>query len=335
MGDPLTAEQVKALVIVKGDYSAGTGFVAKMHGQFFIITNQHVLSGNKKFSMTSMDGTPYPTTGAMYGAKDYDVAMVQIPESAAKYYLEIEDDDQNHTKADEFVTVPGNADGTGVPVQIHGRLVGIGPDKVEVTAMFIHGNSGSPIIYRPTGKVIGIATEVRITSMDELKTAAHADSHHWLGYRLDNIPAATGWVKMDWAQFSDQGLKIQKIEDVAEFMIELLDKPTAINHSDDPQIQAAIDTYKKNSADALTADGHLANEKDAEDYVRALKNFVNQIHSLATDNMKSLSYQSLYPYHATRLKEQQELWAELDKPIADLNKKTTDLMMKIMNYQLK
>jgi hypothetical protein len=302
---PLSPEQLKALVIVKGDLGAGTGFVVKSHGLFFIITNEHVLSGNKKFTMTGMDGTKYPVNGTLYGAKDYDVAMLQIPEALAKFHLEIDPDPMTNTKAGQVVTVPGNSDGMGVPAQSNGRLVGIGPDKVEVNAKFVRGNSGSPIIYRPTGKVIGIATEVAIMSADPVRDAADAPTSHWLGYRLDNIPSDTGWVKLDWARFSEEGQKLREIEEITDFMHILL-TTQKITLTENTKIKAAVETYRTRYNQAVQQD-------DTNGAHAAANNFRRELNAIAKNSLKQLSSEKLYPFHANHVQELQDFWTHVDK----------------------
>lgn len=297
--EPLSIDKMKALVIITGDYSAGTGFVAKMHGRFFIVTNEHVLSGNKKFTLAGVDGTKYPTNGTLFGAKDYDVAILQIPDGLAKYYLEIDSDPQADTKVGQLVTVPGNADGTGVPAQINGQLVGIGPDKVEVTAKFVHGNSGSPIIYRANSKVIGIATEVMMTAPDDVKKAANAPESHWLGYRIDNIPQDTGWIKLDWSRFSDEGVELAQLEESCRFLYAMAfdDK---ILLTDNPQMKAAVDIYHTRINQAKR-DG---NEKDA---LQATIGLETRAQSVVNEKIHSLASRNLYPFHANQIKEIQDL----------------------------
>ncbi|HVY70286.1 MAG TPA: hypothetical protein VHH73_10185, partial [Verrucomicrobiae bacterium] len=235
-----------------------------------------------------------------------------------KYYLEIDSDAQTNTKAGDAVTVPGNADGTGVPVQVHGDLVGVGPEKVEVTAKFIHGNSGSPIIYRPTGKVIGIATEVMMVHMDEIKRAASSGENHWLGFRLDNIPSSTGWVKLDWARFSDEGLKIRQMEEISQFILTLFtSKKIAL--TDNKQLKDAIDAYRDRSIKA-------AAQRSERDSVNADRGFIDRVHGIGADTIRQLSLQNLYPFHANRVKEEQELWKDLDKVVAEIDKDISTYM---------
>ena len=110
------------------------------------------------YGATDVDGTVYPTNGALFGAVNYDVAILKIPDVAAKYSLEVMDDPLNNAKVGAPVTVPGNSLGAGVTLQINGKLLGIGPALVEVDAKFVPGNSGSPIIDRRSGQVIGMGS---------------------------------------------------------------------------------------------------------------------------------------------------------------------------------
>ena len=66
---------------------------------------------------------------------------------------------------DDDVVVLGNAEGGGVINTIKGKIVGVGPNLVEVDAAFVPGNSGSPIIHLKTGKVIGVATYLIIAQI--------------------------------------------------------------------------------------------------------------------------------------------------------------------------
>ncbi len=309
---PLPPAQIKALVNIEGDIGRGTGFVAKMHGRFFIVTNEHVLSGEKKLTITGMDGTKYPVDGALYGAKDYDVAILQIPDNLAKYYLEIDQDPQTDTKAGEAVTVAGNADGIGVPAQAHGTLVGIGPDKVEVTAQFVHGNSGSPIIYRPTGQVIGIATEVEtVNSLTISGGALYESTSHWLGYRLDNIPQDSGWVKLDWKRLAEEGVKVLQLDEAEEFLICLLSGKLLIPRS--PELVAAVGAYRTKMGQA--------NEQQSLKFAEsAFLDLINQTYDLASGEAKQLAGQKLYPYHLNRIQEIRDDLQHLKKYVDDANK---------------
>ncbi len=302
--EPLSGEQLKALVIIEGDDSRGSGFVAKINEQFYIVTNEHVLSGNKKFTVTGLDGTKYPTTGTLLGAVGRDVAILRIPPDLAKNFLEIDADTLTDAKVGDAVTVPGNAEGAGVATQISGKVLGIGPDLVETDAKMVPGNSGSPIIHRGTEKVIGIATYALRYKLDDLGKAANMAEIRWFGVRLDNIDLKQ-WEVMDWSQFSDQGQTIKELEEFSKIQIALL-QDVRIPATTNPKILSALTTLRTNAASAMRRDSK-------QDYLAALQSFFQHLKSLSTSDLNLLANERLYSYHANLIKPLQDLRTAIDK----------------------
>jgi hypothetical protein len=314
---PLNASQLKALVIIEGDYSAGSGFVAKMHGDYFVVTNQHVLSGNKKFTITSMDGKKLPTDGPLYGATDYDVALLKIPESLAQNYLEIMDDPQSNAKIGDPIAIPGNSLGARVPTQITGQLTAIGPELVEVSAQLVHGISGSPIIDRPSGKVVGIATMSITYKYDADKHGLTADTR-WFGYRVDNIDPNKGWVKMDWKRFSDEGLKVRAAVDLYTSLDAVLQDDATIEIASQPVHTALMELQ----TDVGTAKAH----NNKQEMQSVLQNFNHKLQSLADNGTTELTSATLYPYHAKIIKELNDLRQYMDQAFEDNNRQFNNLL---------
>ena len=52
------------------------------------------------------------------------------------------------------------------------KLLGIGPDKIEVDAPFVPGNSGGPVVLDEGGEVIGVSTYLRILEPDRSTTGS-------------------------------------------------------------------------------------------------------------------------------------------------------------------
>ena len=306
---PLPDDQIKALVFIEGDQKSGTGFIAKLYGQYFVVTNQHVLSGNKKFTVTGPNGIKFPTNGTLFGAVNYDVAILKIPDNLAKFYLDVMDDPHNNAKVDDLVTVPSNALGARVPTQINGRLLAIGPELVEVDAEFKPGNSGSPIIDRPSGKVIGIATMTITYNLDALSRNVLNDETRWFGYRLDNIDPKTGWQILDWARFSADGVNVSQVDDLYKGLISLLGRKNTME-SENLSIHNAIQAFQLSINDAVDRNNRV-------DYVQAIQDFNTKLRSLTDSSIRELSDHPLYAYHAKIVKEQQEIQKYLDQVFRD------------------
>jgi S1-C subfamily serine protease len=305
----LTADQINSLVLIEGDKGVGSGFIAKLHGQYFVVTNQHVLSGNTKFTVTGMDGTKYPTTGALFGAVDYDIAILRIPPAA--HALEVLDDPVTATKPGDAVIVPGNADGAGVISQIHGKVLGAGPKLVEVDAKFVHGNSGSPIIQVASGKVIGVATYATKLSPDDLKKASDIKQIRWFGYRLDNIKQ---WEAIDWDKFTQEGADLEKIKNVTDGLLGVfsgLNSPAAMAND---QVSKAVMQYQLDLQLAQhDGNGHAAMAADAA--------FVERLHAMARDDndIKDFLDHNPYSFHAEAAKEQEDLRTQIDQLLTTMN----------------
>src|SRR5690606_23652978 len=47
----LSYEQMAGIVLIEGDKGTGTGFMTKIRGIDFVVTNLHVLGRNKKFTL--------------------------------------------------------------------------------------------------------------------------------------------------------------------------------------------------------------------------------------------------------------------------------------------
>jgi hypothetical protein len=136
---------------------------------------------------------------------------------------------------------------------ITGRIVGIGPDLVEVDAPFQPGNSGSPIIHLKSGKVVGLATYVIVRNQDLLTGRADAAPKiRRFGYRLDTI---TKWEPIDWKSFWAQQMQLEAIEkrteDLTGFLVDLA-KREPVGRHDNLAIRDRIESWF--NARALMAD---------------------------------------------------------------------------------
>jgi hypothetical protein len=290
--------QNNAMVIIEGDYSRGTGFLAKLHGQFFVITNQHVLSGNQQFTITGMDGTKYPSDGPIFASRNYDIALIHVP--VPDHALDVAGNIDNIVG--DPVAVPGNSDGADVITLANGRVLGFGPQLVEVDAKFVHGNSGSPIIDRNTGQVIGVATFVTMYNIDDLRRAANVRTVRWFGYRLDNIK---DWDKINWKKFSEEGVALREASDLTDALVQVLNADSPV-HTDNQQVNDALDLYSRNRSAAIQ--DH--NDRELQDAIVAL---TDRLRYLCTSDLDALAAQDLYPFHAREAADQTQVRTEIDK----------------------
>ncbi len=124
------------------------------------------------------------------------------------------------TSIGDEVVVLGNAEGAGVVNTLYGRIVGIGPNLVEVDAPFVPGNSGSPIIHFKTGEVIGVATYARVEGMGMF--FGGSEEVRRFGYRIDSVKT---WQPVDQKLFTAQAVEMEHIDDRTEELGGVLHEP--------------------------------------------------------------------------------------------------------------
>ncbi len=142
-------------------HALGSGFIVDADGT--IVTNNHVIKGATKVTVTLEDGTSYPATVKGHDDKT-DIAVLKIEAKSPLPHLEFGDSD--HAKVGNWVIAVGNPFGLGGTVtagivSAHGRDLNSGPydNYIQIDAPINPGNSGGPL-FNQKGQVIGIDTAI-------------------------------------------------------------------------------------------------------------------------------------------------------------------------------
>jgi S1-C subfamily serine protease len=142
------------LVVIEHENGTGSGFVAKMGDHYYIFTNQHVIFGAHKISFKSVSGKQLrPKKVELSATRDMARLLLDTDEGLAV---------SGNIEMDAPIALFGNSDGAGVATELYGRINGIGGELIEVSADFVSGNSGSPVLNLDQ-EVIGIASYVRFS----------------------------------------------------------------------------------------------------------------------------------------------------------------------------
>lgn len=147
------AAKDKLAIVVAGDRT-GTGFLLRDGGRVFLMTNAHVVRDAPSVDATRLDGVPL-RLGNLEVAHNRDLARFEVDADLPAFAAEAATPDIGAP-----IVVLGNSDGRGVVTEIRGRVLGVGPQEIEVDARFVVGNSGSPVLNR-AGRVLAIASYLR------------------------------------------------------------------------------------------------------------------------------------------------------------------------------
>lgn len=202
------------LVFVNGKLAVASGFIAQYKSRKFFITSAHVLAGNGLLSLEMLDRTPIQVqSAATLAAMGHD--LIAVPATAAGKGIPTEENVDTDIEVGDPVVVFGNSQGAGVVNPLVGKVVGIGPRTVEVSAQFEPGNSGGPIIQLRSGKVIGVATYY--SSIEKL---SGEQATRRFGYRLDTVAA---WQHIDLKRFQYESDVLNAVHDMTAQLADALE----------------------------------------------------------------------------------------------------------------
>ena len=183
----LSGDQVRALVQIKGDRAAGTGFFAKLGKDKFIVTTQQLIASNPNWKVSTLAGNPVEVT-KIEGAKDRDVALLSVKDFD---YPALDVGNADTIQAGDMV-LTGSEDNPAIPST---DVISVSPQRIEIDGLT--ASPGSPVVLARTGQVVGV-----VTSAPELTGAANfargnfddrdqaaAGSVASYALRLDDIPA--------------------------------------------------------------------------------------------------------------------------------------------------
>ncbi|GBR25924.1 endopeptidase DegP/Do [Acetobacter orleanensis NRIC 0473] len=139
----------------------GSGFLISSDG--YVVTNNHVVKGATKVTVTLDDGTTLPAKIIGRDGKT-DLALLKITSTQKLPFIELGESDD--VQPGEWVVAVGNPYGLGGTVtagivSARGRDINEGPydNFIQIDAPINRGNSGGPL-FTQDGKVVGVNTAI-------------------------------------------------------------------------------------------------------------------------------------------------------------------------------
>ena len=279
----------EVLVIMHGSNSAQTGFICNLGGHTNIVTNTHVIADHPGTKLTYIDGSPLTVSDS---ATAVGCDLLRLQTITASKPLEIVSDFNSTVKIGDAVMIPTLDGDTKNVKPVEGKVVGIGPNLVEVDAPFEPGSSGSPIIQETTGKVLGVAAYVIERSMSRDAAAGQqvVKNVRRFGYRLDNVK---DWQAINWQVFYTEAQQVNAIQDLSMDFIKMLDAGKDFNHAKytSPAMKRAVDQYNN---EFLV--GGVATAMSDADARGALNGFVFAVRGAAKSDISVFQSRPAYDF---------------------------------------
>lgn len=198
------------MVILHTDRGVGTGFVALMNTNKYVFTALHVIEGARKLKIETIKGEKLQPVKIEI-ADNADIARMLVNNQG----IEALDIEKRAPRIGEDVGVYGNSQGEGLVTELKGKVLGIGPERMEVSAKFVAGNSGSPILSSDR-KAFGVASYVTMTASPTwVERNTRFEQVRRYGYMLPD--------EKDWAKISPRELWMYgaHIDDVNTYIADL------------------------------------------------------------------------------------------------------------------
>ena len=198
------------------EIGAATGFLARIKGRSFIVTNQHVIdgaAGPNAIEIRGLAGAEV-TIGRVWVGVSHDLAMMEVLTPMDGYYHFQFHSALQEIKRGDSVIVVGNPLGGSTILESKGTVVGIGPRRVELDISVFNGNSGGPVIHLASDFVVGIVTSgeiVRGSIFTEIakkrSDSPIANDLRIYSTRFDSIES---WEEVKWDKWIGQKIELIK-----------------------------------------------------------------------------------------------------------------------------
>ena len=245
--ETLAAEYLENVMVVKTDRGAGTGFLCTHKGRLFVATNQHVIEGAKSLEIEGPTGEKFKPLNFV-AARNVDIVLIGVPPGAdMRRPLEFAENVEEVVTKGDVILIPGNTKGDGVITTTPGKVIGLGPTKVEVDCPVYPGNSGSPIFHLKTRQVIGLLTEAKVVSLDDaVDAASFKDGKSQIksevrifGHRFDT---AEKWYALNINEFRRNSALLQKVGEELDSIEAFFFPVESVNWKAFRELHAAVNT---------------------------------------------------------------------------------------------
>lgn len=329
-----TARVTKATYLVTTDLGQGSAFLVALHGQVYLVTNYHVLKGASTIECANQFDSFKITDGPIEVADDRDLVRIPMDKKDA---LEI----NPNVTTDDGVAAFGNSGGKDVVTKLDGKVLGVGPQELEVSCEFIPGNSGGPIADSQ-GKVAGIATYVARAGgiPDWVKQGTRFEATRRFGVRLtDDIL----WSKTTLAQFQVETKTLATMDGMFDdflniarnIAVEPFEKRLSVKDATDDAVMNLVNSYNIDVQAVSAKSGHSATEVELDtlnrEYHGRVRTYLaNLVRAINEDSASlSLRYQKAFTVPHTKT-ESSQILSDMKDLATYLDKHSDDIVPKAL-----
>lgn len=243
----------------------GSAFLLEDTTGIWLVSNVHVFSGSTNLSVINIEGGTLDVPSQVEIAKDRDMIRFRTDEPVG---LRL----SPSCEFEESICAYGDSGGAGVLTRLKGKAIAIGPDRIEISAEIIPGNSGGPVV-NADGEVVGVSSYLlRHKDLpDWIADGTRFTDTRRMALRLNDVE----WVPVSFLDFYMQASALKEMEENLYTAIVI-----AVVLSDDIDNKLVIQTDNSRFQSWLKKHNRYAGKKSKKSVQSNIKRFARLLEDL-------------------------------------------------------
>ena len=190
----------------------GSAFLLEDTNGVWLVSNSHVFGGSTNLTIINFEGNLIEVPSQIEIAKDRDIIRFLTDEPQGLYL-------SSTCEMEEPICAYGDSGGAGVLTRLKGEAVALGPDRIEISAEIIPGNSGGPVVNSKK-EVVGVSTYLLRHSdlPDWIADGTRFTDTRRMALRLNDIE----WESVDFSEFYRQTAALEELEETIYTTISMI-----------------------------------------------------------------------------------------------------------------
>jgi len=201
---PASVSKLTYFVHQEDSGGRGSAFLLEDADGVWLISNSHVFGGSTNITIINIEGNRIEVPPQIEIAKDRDVIRFRADQPQGLCL-------STSCEVDETIYAYGDSGGAGVLTKLEGKAVALGPDRIEISAEIIPGNSGGPVI-NTNHEVVGVSSYLlRHNDLpDWIADGTRFTDTRRMALRLNDIE----WTPVDFTEYYRQTFALAELEKI-------------------------------------------------------------------------------------------------------------------------
>lgn len=211
---PVSIPRLTFFVHQEDTGSSGSAFLLEDTNGVWLISNSHVFSGSTNLTLINVEGTTIDVPPEIEIARDRDIIRFKTDRPEG---LQL----SPSCEYEETIFAYGDSGGAGVLTKLEGKALALGPDRIEISADIIPGNSGGPVV-NTHDQVVGVSSYLFVQRdlPDWIAEGTRFSDTRRMALRLNHIE----WIPVDFHEFYQQTLALEQFEATLYELIYIADE---------------------------------------------------------------------------------------------------------------